>query len=51
MSTTTSKVSRREFIRATAGTATTAIAAHATLHAVGQERAPVINPRVIGFSM
>ena len=48
MSTKTTKVSRREFIRATAGTATTAIAAHATLQAVGQERAPVVNHRVIG---
>jgi predicted dehydrogenase len=48
MSTTTSKVSRREFIRTTAGTATTAIAAQAALQGAVQERAPVVNPRVIG---
>ena len=43
-----SNPSRREFIRATAGTATTAIVAHATLQGAVQDRAPVVNPRVIG---
>jgi predicted dehydrogenase len=48
MSNTKSKVSRRDFIRATAGTATTAIAAPDVLRAAAPDRAPVVNPRVIG---
>jgi predicted dehydrogenase len=46
--TSSSRVSRREFIKATAGTATTAVAASTILSAARPERAPVVNPRVIG---
>ena len=46
--TSSKRVSRREFIKATAGTATTAVAASTIVSAAAPARAPVVNPRVIG---
>ena len=48
MSDISKSLSRREFIRTTAGTASTAIAASRILRATSSDAAPIVNPRVIG---